>query len=233
MKPHTVVILQPSYLPWLGYFEQFYQCDVFVAYDDVQYTKNDWRNRNRIRNTQGWQWLTVPVATSGRPEQTLQEVQIVQNTPWARKHLAALRASYGKAPFFELYYPPLEALYEQEWHYLTDLNLSLFQTLAGFLGLTRTLVRSSGLGIQGEPTERLVKICQHFGAERFYEGSAGRNYLQVEAFEAQGIQVQYQDYPHPEYQQLHGPFEAYMSCIDLLFNHGPASLGILIGQTPP
>ena len=176
-----VGILQPGYLPWLGFFEQMLRSDLFVIYDDVQYDKHGWRNRNRVKGPQGPVWLTVPVRLKGLNKPAINEVLIdpVQGR-WAAKHCATLSQLYGKAPFFAEYYPRLEETLLQPWEKIVDLDLALIRLLAGWLGLTTEIVLSSSLGGDAEdPTARLVQICREVGADIFYEGSSGRNYLDL------------------------------------------------------
>lgn len=226
VSQRTAVILQPSYLPWLGYFAQMARADVFVVYDDVQYDKHSWRNRNRIKTAHGVQWLTVPVATHGKNKPLNSEVQIA-GQDWRRKHLATIRQQYAKSPFFERYIGVFEDLYGREWTNLLELNHAAMLSLADALGLTREIRFASTLGIGGAGAPRLIEICRALGAARCYEGAAGRNYIDDALFASAGIELEYQDYRHPEYPQLHGPFEPFLSVIDLLFNCGPESLEIL------
>ena len=134
--------LQPSYLPWLGAFEQLARSDIFVVYDDVQYDRDGWRNRNRIKTAQGVQWLTVPVLTKGLFGQKIRDVLIDNRKPWPRKHLETLRQGYAKAPFLDPVMAELHSVLGQEWQSLSDLNTALFLRLAKFMGLERTIRRS-------------------------------------------------------------------------------------------
>lgn len=228
-KPErTVAILQPSYLPWLGYFAQMHRSDVFVVYDDVQFDKESWRNRNRIKTSQGVQWLTVPVLTKGQDWPSNRDIKINNTTGWSRKHLAALRQNYGKAPCFHDYFALFEQLYSRPWTFLFDLNMEVLYTLLGALRFERQIVFSSQLQASGGQTERLINICTALGATHFFEGAAGKNYIDEAAFARAGIALEYQDYQHPEYPQLYGPFVPYLSTVDLLFNCGLKSLEILI-----
>lgn len=222
-----VGILQPSYLPWLGFFEQMWRADVFVLYDDVQFEKGGWRNRNRIKAAGEPLWLTVPVLTKGRGEQTIRDVLVNRGVDWQKKHVRSLALHYAKAPFFADYAPELFAILERDWELLLSLNLELIGWLCGVLGITTRTVRASELGIAGCNTGRLVAIIKALGGDVFYEGSAGRNYINPDEFLAQGIEVRFQDYVHPVYQQLGGTFVSHLSIVDLLFNHGPRSLAIL------
>ena len=224
----TAVILQPGYLPWLGFFEQFYRCDVFIVYDDVQYDKDGWRNRNRIKTVNGWQWLTVPVLTSGQNKPLVKDTRINNKTNWRKKHLASIQQSYSKAPHFQDYFDAIQHTYAQEWDFLIDLDMHFIRLLAGGLGLERDMRFASAFGgSDAGPTARLVHICEAVGADIFYEGAAGKHYIDEALFDAHGIRLQYQQYDHPEYDQLHGEFLPYMSTLDLLLNHGPESLSVL------
>jgi hypothetical protein len=223
----TVVILQPSYLPWLGYLAQFHRADVFVVYDDVQYDSHSWRNRNRIKTATGAQWLTVPVHKHGRDWPTNREIEIDNSQNWRRKHLLSIRQNYSRAAFFSQYFPPFEAILSQPWERLLDLNMAVLQALAAALEIERTICFSSQLGVGGSNVERLIGICKALRADRFYEGAAGRNYIDDQRFADAGIEIEYQDYKHPVYTQLHGEFVSHLSAIDLLFNNGPASLELM------
>lgn len=225
-----VGILQPGYLPWLGFFEQVYRCDTFVLYDDVQFDKNSWRNRNRIKTPNGPLWLTVPVSHRGHTSQSLLQTQIVDQKHWPRKHLNSIRAYYSQAPFFNRYFNDLSEMLQQDWSFLVDLDITLIRYLLAELGITTPLIRSSELGTPGHKTERLIALLKGLGATSFYEGAAGRNYIVLEEFEKAGIVLEYQDYHHPVYPQLYGEFIPYLSVIDLMFNCGDKSLSILIGE---
>lgn len=232
-KSRTIGILQPGYLPWLGFFEQLYRSDVFVLYDDVQYDKNGWRNRNRIKTAQGAAWLTVPVLTKGKSAQRVAETLIDPKERWYEKHAKTLQMNYAKAPFFRSYFPEIEKVLSHDWNLLVDLDEALIRMIAGFLGLEREIVRSSTLRIEGDTARRLIGLCKHFGADYFYEGEAGKDYIQPADFQREGIRVEFQKYQHPVYHQLHGEFISHLSVIDLIFNHGPESLDILTGKRSP
>jgi len=225
----TVGILQPGYLPWLGFFEQLARCDVFVLYDDVQYDKGSWRNRNRIKTPNGPQWLTVPVLLKGRHFPPVNQVRIDNHTRWAEKHLRTIRQNYHKAPFFEMYFGELEGILSRPWEKLVDLDAAVIRWLAEKLAINTPLEFSSRLGIEGDTLERLVKIVRHFGAARFYEGAAGRDYIDASVFASAGVEVVYQDYAHPAYPQIYGDFVSHLSTIDLLLNCGPRSRAVLLG----
>jgi hypothetical protein len=227
----VIGILQPGYLPWLGFFEQMYRSDVFVIYDDVQYDKEGWRNRNRIKTANGIQWLTVPVLLKGSDSQMIFDVKIDNKTNWRKKHLTAIRQNYSKAPCFKDYIGIFEDAYARDWDLLVALDMYFIQTLAECLGMGhKNIVRSSSLDIRGGRIERLIKICEFFGADVFYEGASGKNYIDEIEFLAKGVNVEFQNYRHPVYRQLYGNFIPCLSVIDLLFNHGTESLKIITGN---
>lgn len=227
------VILQPGYLPWLGFFEQMSRADVFVYLDDVQYTKNDWRNRNRIKTKDGTQWLTVPV--SFQFGQRILDVPINHASPWARRQVQALHSWYQRAPFFERYIAELTSILNRRHALLVDLDIELTTWLQAQLGLSVPVQRSSSLRIASTDRQmRLIEICRTLGCDAFYEGRAGMNYMDTALFQSHGVTVEFQDYAHPHYRQLwtrEQGFISHLSIVDLLFNHGPDSLIILTGRT--
>lgn len=219
-----IVVLQPSFMPWLGHLDQYAWCDRFVVYDDVQYDKHGWRNRNRILTAQGVQWLTVPVRAREFP--LLADVR-VDGLSWRRKHLLTLQQAYGKAPYFEWLWPALRGYYGQEHDRLLDWNLSGLRLLTEALGLPWKAVLSSQLEVPGRRTERLVAICSLLQATDYLTGDAAREYLDESLFAKAGVQVHWHGYRHPEYPQRTEPFVPYLSVLDLLFWCGPQSLEIL------
>lgn len=218
------VILQPSYIPWRGYFEQIYKADLFVFYDDVQYDKHGWRNRNRIKTRQGGQWLTIPVHSKGVVEAgiPINQVEIAWEQPWNERHLRALRETYGKTPYFKDYASWLEEIYQQRPAYLADFTIPLTIEIARRLGICRTrFMRSSELEVKGQKTDRLVEILTRLNATHYISGPSARDYIEPEKFQAAGISLEYMDYNYPEYPQLFPPFDPYVSILDLLFMTGP------------
>ena len=227
IKSMRVTILQPSYLPWLGFFEQMHRSDQFVLYDDVQFTRRDWRNRNRIRVQEGSVWLTVPVIQKNKYEQSLLETKIDNSTSWKRKHLQSIRCHYSKTPFFDLYFPWCEKIFNREWDFLLDLSLETIQYLKGELKINTPLLRSSELGESGNKSERLISICKQLGATQYLSGESAKNYISEKDFSDQGIGLEYQNYQHPEYPQRYEGFVPFLSTIDLLFNCGEKSMEFL------
>ena len=218
-------IHQPQYLPWLGYFDKIDRADVFVILDNVQFKKNEYQNRNRIKTAQGWQWLTVPVGY--RFPQKISEVTVNNNTNWRHKHWQALVTNYARAACFADHAPAYEAFLGEDWGSLADLNTRTVRDLVTTLGITTPLRVASDWDLPEDPTGRLVRICVETGADTYLSGAGGQDYLDLRQFETAGIDVLFQEYSHPEYPQQFGSFEPYMSAVDLLFNCGPDSLGII------
>jgi hypothetical protein len=223
----TLAVLQPGYLPWLGFFDQMQRADIFVLYDDVQFDKNGWRNRNRIKAPSGEpHWLTVPVLHSFGQKNL--EIEIDNRQPWPRKHLGTIKQFYAKAPYLERYFAELERLLtDNRWERLIDLDIALIELFCSWLGIKKQMVRSSGLGVNGERSERLLNICAHFGARRYLSGNAAHDYLDVDLFASNGIEVEWQNYKHPVYPQQHGEFIPFLSTLDLLLNCGEKSHSII------
>lgn len=226
-----VVILQPSYIPWRGYFHQVHQADLFIFYDDVQYDKHGWRNRNQIKTAQGKQWLTIPVHSKGVTEGiSIKDVRIDWSKPWAKNHLKALTYSYSKAPYFKDYLPLLESFYGRQDEYIADFTIETTIELSRKLGITSTrFLRSSELsGIEGQKTDRLIEILQRVGATHYISGPSARNYIEQEKFEEANISLEYIAYEYPEYPQLYPPFDQGVSLLDTLFMTGPQALNYII-----
>lgn len=219
----TAVILQPSYLPWRGVFDLVRRADVFVFYDDVQYDKHGWRNRNRFKTAQGTQWLTVPVNARGNVDEglLLRDTRIVWATNWAKKHLATIRQSYARAPHLARYAPLLEAIFARRDELLCNLTIDTTMLLAKELGLTTTrFVRSSELGCKGERTERLIEIVRAVGADHYLSGPSAKDYIDPTLFERAKVGLEYIVYDYPAYEQLHGAYDPQVSVLDLLFMKG-------------
>lgn len=225
-----IVIMQPGYLPWLGFFELMCNCDLFVLLDDVQYTKKDWRSRNRIRTQKGWMWLTVPVLTKGKFNQCILDVRIDNSINWQRKHLNSIVSNYSPAPFFKKYIQHLAQIYTNRWEYLIDIDLELIRFLSWELGIRTPLLRSSKLNIKTEANQRVIDICKKVGADILYDSHGALDFIEHRRFEEEKITVLFQDYSHPVYKQVFEPFVSHMSVLDLILNYGHNSLDILLGR---
>ncbi len=221
-----VAIHQPQYLPWLGHFAKLAAADCWIFLDTVQYEKNGWQNRNRIKTPRGAQWLTVPVRA--RLGTLIRDVEIDAGQPWQRKHLEALRVNYARAPHFARYFGDLERLLRRPWRLLADLNVEVTRFLAGALGLSRRMVRASELpAASADPTGRLLDLCRAVGADSYLAGQDGARYMDLEQCRGSRVAVWGQEYQHPTYTQLDGDFLPFLSVVDLLLTHGESSLEIL------
>ena len=225
-----ITIHQPQYLPWLGYFDKARQADVFILLDNVQFKKNEWQNRNRIRTAQGWQWLTVPVYHAFG--ERINEVKINNKIPWRAQHLKAIELNYCKTPYFEEYYPHFQKALGQEWEKLVDINIYFIRRIIDWLGIKPQLVLSSEYEAVDHKTGRLVDLCRHLGADTYLSGEGGMAYLDEGQFKDNDIKILIQQYQHPEYPQRwinknEEGFISHLSVIDLLFNCGPKSLDYL------
>ena len=225
-----VAISQPAYLPWLGYFDLMDQCDAFVLLDSVQFEKQSWQQRNRIKTPLGLQWLTVPVEFRGRLGQKINEVEIRQ-TDFFKNHLRAIELNYRRAPHFERYFPGLAEIVESASPatFLADLTIRLIEWFREELGIHTRLLRSSGLPAVGRRSELLVNLCKGFDADSYLSPRGSSVYLldELSQFEDAGIAIMFQHYEHPEYPQQFPPFCPFASVLDLLFNVGEGALEIV------
>jgi hypothetical protein len=217
----SVAIVQSSYIPWKGYFDIMASVDEFVLYDDRQFTRRDWRNRNRIKTPLGTQWLTIPVESKGRYEQRIDET-LIGDPRWADRHWSTILHSYVRAPHFSDYRDALEELYGTSTERrLSAANRRFLEAIAGLLGIRTSLSWSTDYEAEGAKTERLVSLCHAAGATEYVTGPRARDYLDDTAFEDAGIRLSYFDYSgYPEYEQLHPPFEHEVTVLDLILHTG-------------
>ena len=214
--------VQSCYIPWKGYFDLIQAVDEFVLLDDVQYTRADWRNRNRIKSPDGGRWLTIPVATRGTSRAAICEIR-VRDQGWATPHWRSIEACYARSPHFRHYRDPLEALYRTATHSrLSDVNRHFLEALCRWLEIGTPLSWSMDYQLPAGRTERLVALCRKAGATTYVSGPSARSYLDEAAFRAHGIEVVFFDYAgYREYPQRFPPFDHHVSVIDLLLNVGP------------
>lgn len=227
-----VVIHQPEYLPWLGFFERLINCDLLVALDHVQMEKGGFINRNRIKTSTGWQWLTVPIRHD-KSLPMINQVRINNDTDWRAKQWKAFSTNYGKAPYFERYGNLLRNVYNLSWTYQAELDIFLIQELMRMLGFEVPILKSSSMKVEGTKNDLLINICRAVGADIYLSGIGAQEYMDVEKFSNQQIKVVFQDFRHPIYTQQFEKvgFQFNMSIVDLLFNHGPDSLDIIKGAS--
>jgi hypothetical protein len=217
----TASIHQPQYLPYLGFFHKVAQSDVHVLLDNVQLHKGGLQNRNKIKTSAGWQWLTVPVSASSN--EVLAKVRISENQFWPDKHAKGLSLNYARAAHWRALGPELVSLVRRPWERLSELNEALIRWVMDVTGIRVEMVRASELPAEGARTDLLVEICRAVGADRYLSGPGGRGYMDLERFEAAGIEVVWQDFTHPTYDQVFpgAGFIPNLSIVDPLFCCGP------------
>lgn len=221
------VILQPSYIPWRGYFHQIALADVFIYLDDVQYDKRGWRNRNQIKTADGLQWLTIPVHSRGVQKEhiPINQIPIAWDTEWNQEHLKMIFHAYKRAPYFSSFFPFLEKLLSQKFHLLADFTIETSTQIARYLGIKNTrFVLSSSLSVGGRKTERLINLLQRVGANHYISGPSAKDYVDDAQFAANQITLEYMKYNYPDYPQLYPPFISNVSIVDLIFMTGPKAI---------
>ena len=220
---------QPVYLPWLGFFHKVALADSFVSLDHVQFLKQDWNNRNKIKAQHKTEWLTVPVHRHGYMEKPLTEIEIDNRQPWQRKHWQLIKRSYEKAPFYTQYADFFEEVYRaKQWKTLVELNDFMLPWFFEQLKISTNITSSSTLNLAKKKSELIGEICVKCHADTYVFGGMGRNYADLSSFEASGINIIFQEYIHPVYPQLHGEFVSNLSILDLLFNCGDESKDVLM-----
>ena len=225
-----VGVIQSNYLPWRGYFDFIDDVDVFVLHDDLQFTKGDWRNRNRIKTAQGSRWLTVPVhhRHSG---QLICETAIDHSRNWQRDHRNLIAASLGRAPYLRDVLDLLEPHFELQHATISELNVALLRSICGYLDVRTPLVMSAEFRLTRTRTERLIELLTAMGATTYVSGPSARNYLDEARFAEARIALEYKQYVYPSYPQLWGPFDNALSIVDTIANCGPAARMVLKSLT--
>jgi len=220
--PKKIAMLQPNYIPWKGVFDLINQVDIFVFYDDVQYTVKDWRNRNIIKTPQGTKWLSVPVIHKGKRNQLICEAEIDTSTNWQDVHFKTIRNSYLKAPYYKNYEYILEAIYlSNTWTHISDLDIFSTKLIAKALDINTEWVKASDLKISGQKDgEKIINICKHLNCNYFINGPSAKAFMNDELFKKEHITLDYIIYEYPEYKQLYPPFTHFVSVIDVIFNCG-------------
>jgi len=223
-----VVITQSNYIPWKGYFDALRIADDFVIYDDMQYTKRDWRNRNQIKTEQGLKWLSIPVEVSGKYFQKINETK-VSDKNWNKDHLNQLKQHYTKASAYSSVISWIEDLYMNcNFELLTHINEYFLKNICNYLEIQTNIIRSENFALAKDRTERLVNICTKLSATDYYTGPAAKDYMNEQLFTDAGIKVLYFDYSgYQPYQQLYPPFEHGVSILDIIFNEGKDAMRYL------
>ncbi len=221
---------QPVYLPWLGLFHKISLAETFVYFDQVQYLPKDWMNRNKIRTKDGSILLTVPVLRKGYRDLKTSEIEINNSTNWQKKHLRSISLNYKKSPYFENYIPFFEDVYSRKWEFLGDLNEYMLKWFLDELGIKVNFLNAKNFKFQGEKSSLILNMCKKLDASTYIFGTLGKDYANVHEFEKNNVKLIFQDYNHPKYSQLYSEFVSHLSVIDLLFNHGPKSLEIILSN---
>jgi hypothetical protein len=231
MQPKTVAIVQSNYIPWKGYFDLIAMADEFIIYDDMQYTRRDWRNRNKVKSPSGPLWLTIPVEVKGKFSQSIKDTRIA-DPGWPQSHWKTIRHNYAHARHFHDYHDVFEELFLGcNEHLLSNVNLRFLSAICGLLDIRTTIRRSMDYAIIDGKTERLVDLCVQAGATEYLSGPSARGYLDERQFRDAGVPVRWMDYAnYPEYPQVHPPFDHAVSVIDLILNTGPAARSFM--KTP-
>ena len=215
----SVMISQSNYIPWKGYFDMIASVDVFVVYDEVQYTKNDWRNRNLIKTKNELQWLTIPVKQKSL-SQTICETEVF-NTNWKKKHIGSLQSNYGKALFFKEFKERIFKIYELSSTSLSEINLRFIKEICAILEIETRIIDSRSLNLSGNKQQRLVQACRKLNANTYLSGPAAKSYIDEDFFTSNQIKLEWMDYSgYKTYNQLHPPFKHEVSILDLIFNEG-------------
>lgn len=216
-----ILITQSNYIPWKGYFDNINAVDEFVVYDDMQYTKRDWRNRNLIKTPTGPEWLTIPVEVKGKYFQKINETAVA-DPKWGHKHWEKLQSNYAKAPFFKQYKDAFEPIYfDENLKYITEINVTFIKAVNEILGIQTKIIDSRQFSLLEGRTEKLVDICKKLNGTDYYSGPAAKKYMDEPLFEKESIKIHYFDYSnYPVYQQLFGEFTHNVSVLDLIFNTG-------------
>ena len=217
-----IAILQSNYIPWKGYFDIINYVDEFIIYDEAQYTRRDWRNRNLIKTRQGLKWLTIPVEVKGKYTQTICETKIAEKT-WAAKHWESVRHNYHEADYFDEYKFQFESIYKKasELDKLSEVNLLFINFVNEILHINAKISQSSQYHLEEDKNEKIISICEQSGASSYVTGPAARQYINEDLFQKNGIELEYFSYDnYSEYNQLYGSFQHNVSVIDLIFNTG-------------
>lgn len=216
-----VAISQSNYIPWKGYFDNIAAVDTFVLFDNAQYTRRDWRNRNIIKTSQGDKWLTIPVEVKGKYFQSIRDTKIADFN-WADKHLKALTQSYSKAPFYGEVKDWVEHLYQSSrFKFLSEINYHFLTAINQYLGISTEIRWSDEFKLLDGQNEKLISICKELGASSYYSPPAAKSYMDELKFKKEGIDVSWSDYSgYKEYPQLYGDFNHFVTIFDLIFNLG-------------
>ena len=220
-----VAIHQPNFLPYLGFFDKCDHADILALYDSTQFKKNDYQNRNKIKGKDGWFWLTVPVNYNFGD--AINEIKIDNLKEWKKDHLKSLETYYSRSEYFKKYFPKIKEIYKKNCIFLSDFNIDLIKFVLRELKIKCKIVLSSELEIKSRGTKALIEICKNLKSMEYISGKDGKKYLDINLFRKTGLNVEFQNYQHPQYNQRFKGFEPYMCILDLLFNEGSNSLKVI------
>jgi hypothetical protein len=220
-----VTIHQPDFLPWLGFFKRWKQSDIYIVLDDVQFIRRGWHHRDKIKTQNGVQWLTIPIQKKSRYHQAIKEVRINNEENWRHKHLKTIQTSYGKTHNFDLVYSKLSEIYNRNHDLLISFNMDLLEFCSKMLEIRTPVVFASAFNIKSTGSQRLVDLVKSVGGKDYLTGSGSRDYLDEALFKKAGIDVCWQEFQHPVYQQLHGSFEQMLSALDFLMIATKSDIG--------
>ena len=218
---------QPAYLPWLGYFEKIARSDIFIFLDAVQFEKNSFINRNKIKTPQGSCWITIPVNSKGHLNTTICDIGVDDSQEWRLKHLKAIQSNYQKAQHFNEAYPLIESIIRQQDQILSELLFEHLKVWLKIFKIKTKVIRLSDLQITTKKSDLVLNLCEYFGAKNYLSGALGKNYIQEKDFDDLNIAVEYQEFNHPIYRQLWGDFIPNMGAVDYLMNCGPGEIKFL------
>lgn len=215
-------IMQPNYLPWIGYFNLIYNCDKFVFLDHVHYTKEEWISRNRIKTPNGWTYLTVPIKRKNLLHQPICKAEIDNIKNWRETHWRTIKFNYTKAPYFKKFESTFQEIYQKKWSHISNLNVKLINKILDIFQLKKEIFFSSALNIPGQKTDLVINICKYLKADEYFSPNGAKEYIEEDKFRENNIRLIYQTFSdnHPIYPQLWGNFISHLSIIDLIFNCG-------------
>ena len=223
MKQKKIVVIhQPDFMPWLGFFDRWKRSEIYIILDDVQFLRRGWHHRDKIKTKNGAKWLTVPVIKKGKYHQLIRDVKIDNQISWRSKHLNTIEANYKKAPYFEYYITKLRNVYDKKHTFLIDLNMSLLHLFAQEFGIITTNVFASDKYIKSTSTQRLVDLVKSVDGTAYFTGIGSKKYIDNSLFIKENIEIIWQEFNHLVYPQLHGDFIPNLSCLDFVMNCSPA-----------
>ena len=229
-----VTIHQPEHLPWLGFFHKVSMADTYVVLDNVQYRRRYFQNRNKIRTKTNWQWITVPLEKDERDVLLIKNARITNaGGKWKSKNLESIFHNYHRATYFKSYWDDFKSAYMENHISLLDFNCLLLKHLFNSFNIQKDVLLASEIGASGEKGDLILNICKITGAKKYFSGISGKDYLDIDKFSKNNIEVEFQEFHHPIYAQLYDDFIPCMSALDLLFNHGPKSLDTIHGVDVP